>query len=74
MSESFTTLSKHEPVSKQEADLRNWMSAWFDYAVAVGFIQPPWVLKDEAAQKLEGYFSVGLTPSEGAAAFFGTLH
>jgi hypothetical protein len=62
------------PISEHEANLRAWMSAWFDHAVAVGFIQPPFVLKDEAAAKLEGYYSVGLTPSEGATAFFGKPH
>jgi len=62
------------PASEHEANLRAWMSAWFDHAVAVGFVRPPFVLKDEAAAKLEGYYSVGLTPSEGATAFFGKPH
>ncbi|HEV3423827.1 MAG TPA: hypothetical protein VG105_08605 [Paraburkholderia sp.] len=55
-------------------DLRAWISAWFDHAVSVGFIRPPFILDETIADRLEGYFKVGLTPVEGADVFFGVMH
>ncbi|CAB3806351.1 hypothetical protein LMG28614_06376 [Paraburkholderia ultramafica] len=55
-------------------DLRAWISDWYDHAVAAGFVRPPFMLDDATAERLEGYFMVGLTPAEGAAAFFGSVH
>ncbi|CAM2197191.1 conserved protein of unknown function [Paraburkholderia kururiensis] len=57
-----------------EANLRAWLSEWYDYAVSAGFIHPPYELKEAVAERLEGYFNVGLSPHEGATVFFGTLH
>jgi hypothetical protein len=42
--------------------------------VLKGFIQPPYLLDESRAERLAGYFNVGLTPAEGALAFFGTVH
>ncbi|KAE8760487.1 MULTISPECIES: hypothetical protein [Paraburkholderia] len=60
--------------SPDEAGLRAWMLAWYDHAVSVGFLHPPFTLNDGMAERLEGYFRVGLTPAEGAEAFFGVAH
>ncbi|WP_027797407.1 hypothetical protein [Paraburkholderia acidipaludis] len=57
-----------------EVKLREWMSQWYDHSVMKGFIQPPFLLDASKAERLEGYFVVGLTPAEGAQAFFGTVH
>lgn len=61
-------------LSQDESGLRAWMLAWYDHAVSIGFVRPPFILNDVAAKRLEGYFSVGLTPAEGAEAFFGPAH
>ncbi len=61
-------------LSQDDLDLRAWMSAWYDHAVGVGFVLPPFILSDATAARLEGYFKVGLTPVEGAEAFFGVTH
>ena len=50
------------------------MSRWYDHAVAVGLVCPPWLLDNAKADRLEAYFVAGLTPEEGAQAFFGTIH
>jgi hypothetical protein len=63
-----------EALPQAVVELRAWMSQWYDHAVAVGFVRPPFVLDDSKAERLEGYFAVGLTPAEGAQAFFGTTH
>ncbi|MGB8421021.1 hypothetical protein [Paraburkholderia sp.] len=60
--------------SQDDSGLRAWMLAWYDHAVSIGFVRPPFILNDVAAERLEGYFRVGLTPAEGAEAFFGTAH
>jgi hypothetical protein len=57
-----------------EVELREWISQWYDHAVRKGFIQPPFLLDEARAERLEGYFAVGLTPAEGAQAFFGIAH
>ena len=60
--------------SQDDSGLRAWMLAWYDLAVSAGFVRPPFLLNDVTAERLEGYFRVGLTPAEGAEAFFGTAH
>lgn len=60
--------------SHYETKLRDWMSRWYDHAVAQGLVRPPFLLDDAKAERLEGYFAAGLTPSEGAQAFFGPAH
>lgn len=55
-------------------DLRAWMTAWYEHAVKVGFIRPPFALDEAIAERLEGYFKVGLTPVEGADVIFGVTH
>ncbi|MEM5338417.1 hypothetical protein [Paraburkholderia azotifigens] len=55
-------------------DLRTWISDWYDHAFKVGLVRPPFTLDDATADRLEGYFKAGLTPVEGAIAFFGTVH
>ncbi|MFM0207106.1 hypothetical protein PQQ96_06825 [Paraburkholderia sediminicola] len=61
-------------LSQDDLGLRAWVLAWYDHAVSVGFVRPPFLLNDVTAKRLEGYFRVGLTPAEGAEAFFGTAH
>jgi hypothetical protein len=53
---------------------RQWMTAWYLYAVADGQIERSYNLDDATAERLEGYFKTGLTPSEGVGALFGALH
>jgi hypothetical protein len=55
-------------------ELRAWISDWYDHAFKVGFVRPPFALDEAIADRLEGYFKAGLTPAEGAIAFFGTMH
>ena len=55
-------------------ELRAWLSDWYDHAFKVGFVRPPFTLDEAIADRLEGYFKAGLTPAEGAIAFFGTMH
>jgi hypothetical protein len=55
-------------------ELRAWLIAWYDHAYKVGYVHPPFRLDDATADRLEGYFQAGLTPVEGATAFFSTLH
>ncbi|RDK01000.1 hypothetical protein [Paraburkholderia lacunae] len=61
-------------LTQNDLELRAWMLAWYDHAVSVGFVRPPFTLSDATAERLEGYFKVGLTPVEGAEAFFGIVH
>jgi len=56
------------------AELRTWITAWYEHALSVGFIRPPYVLDETTAERLESYYRFGLTPSEGAGVMFGTLH
>jgi hypothetical protein len=50
------------------------MNAWYDRALADGFIYAPFELDDATARRLYGYFDAGLTPLEGVCALFGTVH
>jgi hypothetical protein len=68
------TKAPDDEASRYERRLREWMSRWYDHAVAEGLVRPPFLLDDAKAERLEGYFTAGLTPSEGAQAFFGTTH
>jgi len=61
-------------VSSEVLALRMWMSVWYDHAVESGFIRAPFELNDADAERLEGYFSLGLTPQEGAVVFFSKSH
>jgi hypothetical protein len=54
--------------------LRMWMNVWYDHAVVSGFIRTPFTLNDADAERLEGYFNLGLTPEEGARVFFSKSH
>jgi hypothetical protein len=56
------------------AELRSWITAWYEHALSVGFIRPAYVLDEATAERLESYYRFGLTPSEGAGVMFGTLH
>jgi hypothetical protein len=55
------------------AELRSWINAWYEHALWVGFIRPPYVLDEVTAGRLESYYRLGLTPLEGADVMFGTL-
>ncbi|WP_434115223.1 hypothetical protein [Paraburkholderia caffeinilytica] len=61
-------------LSRHETELRAWMSGWYDHAVTLGFIRPPFILDDATALRLEGYFNVGLTPADAVSAIFGVVH
>jgi hypothetical protein len=63
-----------ETLSQYELQLREWISKWYDHAAAEGLVRPPFFLTDSIADRLEGYFFAGLTPAEGAQAFFGRVH
>jgi hypothetical protein len=54
--------------------LRAWISMWYEHALSVGFIRPPYVLDEATSGRLESYYWLGLTPSESAGVMFGTLH
>jgi hypothetical protein len=54
--------------------LRAWISTWYEHALSVGFIRPPYVLDEATAGRLESYYRLGLTPSESVGVMFGTLH
>ncbi|HEV3104210.1 MAG TPA: hypothetical protein VGZ01_00765 [Trinickia sp.] len=58
----------------EEAKLRQWVAAWYHYAVSDGLIEPSYQLDDATAKRLEGYFKAGLAPGEGVGIVFGTLH
>ncbi|MEJ8800349.1 hypothetical protein WKR88_29150 [Trinickia caryophylli] len=57
-----------------EAELRQWITAWYQSAVRIGYIEPEYELDNATAARLEGYFEFGLTPVEGAGVIFGLLH
>lgn len=58
----------------EEAELRQWITAWYQSAVRIGYIEPEYELDHATAERLEGYFHFGLTPIEGAGVVFGLLH
>lgn len=62
------------PLSEYAVELHTWLSDWYDHAYRVGYVHPPFTLDDAIAERLEGYFRAGLTPEEGAVAFFGVMH
>nr|WP_081077943.1 hypothetical protein [Burkholderia pseudomultivorans] len=62
--------SAPESLSEYELRLREWISRWYGHAIAEGFVRPPFFLDGSSAERLEGYFSSGLTPEEGAQLFF----
>jgi hypothetical protein len=55
-------------------DLKEWVSLWYERAVAAKFIRPPFQLDDPTAERLQGYFEVGLSPDDAVLAFFGVMH
>ncbi|AMM16648.1 MAG: hypothetical protein M3O74_25695 [Pseudomonadota bacterium] len=55
-------------------DLKEWISLWYDRSVAAKFIRPPFRLDDPTAERLQGYFEVGLSPDDAVLAFFGVMH
>jgi hypothetical protein len=61
-------------LSPEEAELRQWITNWYGYAISAGFIEPPYELDNATAERLWAYFTVGLTPNEGAGVMFGRLH
>jgi hypothetical protein len=63
-----------EPLLKNVTELRTWLSDWYDHAYSVGYVYPPFELDQAIADRLEGYFKAGLTPVEGAVAFFRKMH
>jgi hypothetical protein len=62
------------PLPQYMLQLHTWLSDWYDHAYRVGYVHPPFKLDETVAERLEGYFNAGLTPAEGAVAFFGVMH
>ncbi|PMS37991.1 hypothetical protein B0G57_101328 [Trinickia symbiotica] len=58
----------------EETALRQWIMTWYHFAVSEGYVEPEYELDNATAERLEGYFQVGLTPGEGADVIFGQLH
>ncbi|HTI18562.1 MAG TPA: hypothetical protein VL598_12925 [Trinickia sp.] len=61
-------------IKPEETALRQWLTAWYHFALSDGHIEPDYELDNATAERLEGYFRVGLTPGEGATATFGKVH
>jgi hypothetical protein len=62
------------PSPQYVTEWRTWLSDWYDHAYREGYVSPPFALDYAIAERLEGYFRVGLTPAEGAVAFFRMMH
>lgn len=73
MSTSFLGADSLE-LSREELELRQWMAAWYHFALTDGHIHPTFELDQEMADRLESYFKVGLSPGEGVGVLFGMLH
>jgi hypothetical protein len=52
-------------------DLDAWTRAWFEEAVAAGFIRVPYHPDAATVELIQGYFVSGLRPAEAAEACFG---
>ena len=63
-----------DALSQHMIDLRTWISDWYDHAFKAGLVRPPFTVDNAIVERLEGYFKAGLTPAEGAIAFFGFVH
>lgn len=74
MNTHYATSHDGWDVPPQEAELRQWIVAWYQSAVTGGHIEPPYELDNATAERLEGYFQFGLTPTEGVDICFGRLH
>jgi hypothetical protein len=76
LGEMSTSCLDRDLAGLPEASLpfRQWMIAWYLYAVADGQIETTYNLDTATAERLEGYFATGLTPVEGVGALFGALH
>lgn len=74
MNTSYASSHDARELPSEEAALRKWITAWYQAAVLHGYIEPPYELDNETAERLEDYFHFGLTPAEGAGVFFGKLH
>ena len=55
-------------------DLDAWTCAWYDAAVARGFIGSPYEPDAATVKLLQGYFHARLTPVEAAEACFARKH
>jgi hypothetical protein len=68
-------LAESKPLSADyQLELYRWTSAWYDEAVAAGFIRPTLQPDDETVSRLRAYFDSGLSPTEAAQAIFGEKH
>lgn len=56
------------------AKIEEWTCVAFDYAVADGFVTPPWRPSDRMYGYLLDLYLFGLTPAEAAQAAFATRH
>lgn len=74
MNTSYASSHDAWELPPEERKLRQWITAWYQSAVRSGYVEPPYELDHAMAERLEGFFRVGLTPAEGASVVFGTLH
>lgn len=58
----------------ERAKIEEWTRSAFDYAVADGFVTPPWRPSDWMYGHLLDLYLIGFTPSEAAQAAFATRH
>lgn len=56
------------------AKIEEWARVAFDYAVADGFVTPPWRPSDRMYGYLFDLYLIGFTPAEAAQASFATRH
>ncbi len=55
-------------------EFSTWTYAWYDHAIAMNFVHPPYHPDDTTICRLRGYFDAGLSPTEAAEACFGRKH
>jgi hypothetical protein len=57
-----------------ERELDAWICAWYDVAVAGGFVRSPYHPDAATVKRVLGYFHARLTPAEAAEACFARNH
>lgn len=67
-------LEMDDQSERERAMMEEWTRSAMDAAVYAGLIQPPWRPGEHVYSALHGYFSLGMTPAQGAEALFATRH
>jgi hypothetical protein len=55
-------------------ELERWTCAWYEEAIKAGTIGASYFPDTATIDRLRGYFSAGLSPTEAALACFGNRH